>query len=157
MLKPKQGWLLAGLVMGLVLTAGALMFWLDWQRSHFNCQGEMSVFTPDSSMDITLRYIFYGDKGVIILSGLARTEKGEPQTISHNVWFSFTRKGDNFFLHSQNVNSNIKGSPVPLGLASMLPAFYLQPDEPFYLRIVRVDADSRLFYTSRVPSMFCKS
>lgn len=157
MLARKQGWLLAALVVGLVWAGGGLMFWQDWQRSHFNCQGEMDVFMPDSRTDLSLRYIFNGDKGVIVLRGLVTLEKGEQQAISHNVWFSFTRKGDNFFLHSQNVTSNIKGTPVPLSLGSILPVFYLQPDEPFYLRIVRVDGDSRLFYTSRAPSLLCKS
>lgn len=157
MLTPKLRWLLAALIATLVLTAGALIFWQDWQRSHFSCQGEMDVFTADSRTFITLRYIFNGDKGVVILRGLNTPEKAEQQAINHNVWFSFTRKGDDFFLHSQNVTSNLTGSQVSSDLVPILPVFYLQSGESFYLRIARVDGDSRLFFTSNVPSMFCKS
>ena len=157
MLTAKQGGLLAGLVSVLVLAGGALRFWQDWQRSHFNCQGRMEVFTPESRADINLRYIFNGDKGVIILRGIVTPDKGQPQAINRNIWFSFTRKGNDFFLRSQSVTSNLQGSAIPAGEAPLLPMFYQQGGEPYYLRIVRMDGDSRLLFTSRVPSMLCQA
>ncbi len=41
MLTRKQGWLLTGMVTALVLAGGALKFWQSWQRSHFDCRGEV--------------------------------------------------------------------------------------------------------------------
>jgi len=157
MLARKQGWFFAGLVTIVILAGGALKFWQSWQRSHFNCQGEIEVFTSDSRADITLRYIFSGDKGAVILRGVVTPEKGEPLAINHNVWFSFTRKGNDFFLHSDDITSNISGDAVPARLVPILPVFYQQTGEPFYLRIVRIDGNNRLFFTSHVPSMLCKS
>ena len=153
MLARKEGWLLVGLVMSLVLAGGALMFWQDWQRSHFNCQGRMEVFMPESRADINLRYIFNGDKGVIILRGIVTPDKGESQAINRNVWFSFTRKGNDFFLRSQSVTSNLQGNAISAEDAPLLPMFNQQGGEPYYLGIVRMDGDSRLLFTNRVPSM----
>lgn len=157
MLARKRGWFLTGLIALIALALGSLKFWQSWQRSHFNCQGEMEVVTPDSHATITLRYIFSGDKGAIILRGVVNPENGEQQAINHNVWFSFTHKGGDFFLRSENITSNVGAGIFTEGLSPVLPLFYQQAGEPFYLRIVRVDDSNRLFYTSRVPSMLCKS
>lgn len=153
----KQRWLLAGLMTALVLTGGALKLWQRWQHSHFDCRGDIEVFAPDSRANITLRYIFDGDKGVTLLRGVMTPENGEPVEINHRVWFTFTRNGNDFFLHSQNITSNESGDVVPAGLAPILPTFYLQPGEPFYLDIMRIDANNRLLFTSRVPSVLCKA
>jgi len=157
MLAPKHGWLLVGLVTLAALACGALQFWQSWQRSHFNCQGEMEVFTADSHANITLRYIFSGDKGAIILRGVVNPENGEQQAINHNVWFSFTHKGDDYFLRSENITSNVGAKTSTKELVPVLPVFYQQSGEPFYLKIVRADGNNRLFFTSRVPSLLCKS
>jgi len=155
MLTHKQGWLLLGAVVVMILAGGGLKFWQTWQRSHFECQGEILVSTEDSNADIALRYVFDGNKGVVVLRGVVTPRNGPPLAIDHNVWFSFTRDGNDFFLHSQRVSSNLKGSSVPAGL--MMPAFYLQTGEPFYLRVMRMDSNSRLLYTSRLPSLVCQS
>lgn len=153
MLTVKQGGLLIGFVAMLVLTAGALKLWQTWQRSHFSCEGEMRVFTQSGNADITMRYMFSGDKGMIVLRGIVTPQQGKQQAINHNVWFSFTRKGDDFFLNSQNVTSNVAGASVP----TILPVFYQRVGEPFYLRITRIDSNNRLLSTSRVPSLMCRS
>lgn len=154
MLTRKQGWLLSGIVVLMILVGSGLKFWQVWQRSHFDCQGEILIAAEDSSADIAVRYIFDGNKGVAVLRGVVTPLNGRPLTIGHDVWFSFTRDGDDYFLHSQKVSANLKGASVPAGL--MMPVFYLQPGEPFYLRIVRMDSNSRLLYTSRLPTLVCQ-
>lgn len=157
MLARKQRWLLAGLVTTLALTGGALKLWQRWQHSHFDCRGDIEVFAPDSRANITLRYIFDGDKGVALLTGMMTRGNAEPVEINHRVWFTFTHNGNDFFLNSENITSNEGGDIVPSGLAPILPTFYLQAGEPFYLDIIRIDGNNRLFSTSRVPSLLCKS
>ncbi len=59
------------------------------------------MFTQNSRADLTVRHIFDGNKGVAVLRGVLTPDKGEPLGINHNVWFSFTQQGDEFFLYSQ--------------------------------------------------------
>lgn len=153
----KQKWLLGGLVASLILAGTMLSLWQKRQRSVFECRAEMQVFTLNSRADITLRYILDGTRGVVMLRGVAMLENGRPTAINHDVWFSFTQNGDDFFLRSEQVTSNLTGAAAPTGLSPVLPTFYLKAGEPFYLDILRLDGSNRLIFTNRVPSMLCKS
>lgn len=149
---------IAALLIGMVLlVAGIVKGGLFWQRSHFSCSGDMQVLWAGNNADISIQYVFDGDKGVAVLRGGIRPEQGEPVAINHNVWFSFSRNGDDFFLRSESVTFNSGGEAIPRLLSEALPEFYLHPNVSFYLNILRIDGSNRQFFTSRSPSVLCKS
>lgn len=156
MLVRDKGWLAALLVL-LVLVGGTIKGWQKWQRSHFDCSGEVRVFYPEINADALLQYVFDGNKGVVVLRGAINPQKGKPVPINHNVWFSFSRKGDDFFLRSESVSSSVSGEDISPLLRQVMPTFYLQSGVSFYLNIARIDGSNRLLFTSRSPSILCKS
>lgn len=128
-----------------------------WQRSHFDCMGDLSVEYPSLSGNISMRYIFNGDKGVAILRGEITPAQGKPVAVNHNVWFSFTRNQQDYFLQSERISVSTGDETVYPELIRTLPDFYLRTGVPFYLNITRSDGNHWLFFTSRSPSIYCKS
>ncbi|WP_313081245.1 hypothetical protein [Atlantibacter sp.] len=138
------------------VTAGAVYGWQYWQRSHFNCVGETLIERPPMKANMVVKYIFNGDNGVAVLRGEIQPENAEPIAVNHNVFFTFTRKGNDYFLISKEVFSSTGGiTDTPLLLAT-LPQFYLRPNVTFYLNINKVSQDGWMFYTSRTPSLYCR-
>lgn len=145
------------LVVAVVLSFIAIKTIQTWQRGHFDCMGDLSVQYPSVEGNISIRYIFNGTNGVAILRGEI-THKGEGTVpVNHNVWFSFNRKGQDYFLQSERVSVST-GEPATNALLSRtLPDFYLREGVPFYLNISRTDSNHWLFFTSRSPSVYCKA
>ena len=148
---------LLALVLAVALTFLAVKSLQEWQRGHFDCMGELSVQYPSVEGNIAIRYIFNGINGVAILRGEI-SQKGQATVpVNHNVWFSFTRKGQDYFLQSERVSAST-GEPTTNALLSRtLPDFYLRDGVPFYLNISRTDGNHWLFFTSRSPSIYCKA
>lgn len=128
-----------------------------WKRSHFDCMADLSVEYPSLSGNISVRYIFNGDKGVAILRGEITPEQGKVVAVNHNVWFSFTRNERDYFLQSERISISTGDETVYPELIRMLPDFYLRTGVPFYLNITRSDGNHWLFFTSRSPSIYCKA
>lgn len=138
------------------VTAGAVYSWQYWQRAHFNCTGETFIERPPMKANMVVKYIFNGDNGVAVLRGEIQPENAEPIAVNHNVFFTFTRKGNDYFLISKEVVSSTGGmTDTPLLLAT-LPQFYLRANVTFYLNINKVSHDGWMFYTSRTPSLYCR-
>ena len=144
------------IVIAVVITITATLLLQNWQRSHFDCSGELLMEYPDIRGDISVRYVFNGARGVAILRGQITDNNGETLAVNQNVWFTFTRKDDDYFLESENVASSAGGSTIHPLLARTLPDFYLKPKEPFYFSILRLNSSTSQFYTSRSPSVFCR-
>lgn len=149
-------WIIAIVFIG-VLTAAAIKSWQYWQRNHFQCSGEMRLLNSGFQGDLSLSYIFDGNRGLVIVRGEITPPRGEPFTINQNVWFSFTRDGQNYFLRSETVSASIGETEQEGYVKSILPKFFLQPQVPFYLNIQRLNEHTRLLYTSRAPSLFCEA
>ncbi|WP_354690289.1 hypothetical protein [Phytobacter sp. RSE-02] len=128
-----------------------------WQRSHFDCTGDLSVEYPSLSGNISVRYIFNGDKGVAILRGEITPVQGRAIAVNHNVWFSFTRNAQDYFLQSERISVSTGDTTIYPELIQTLPDFYLHTGVPFYLNIIRTDGNHWLFFTSRSPSIYCKA
>ena len=91
-------------------------------------------------------WLFYAEKSL----------NGEKLAVNQNVWFTFTRKDDDYFMESGNVASSSGGTNIHPLLARTLPDFFLKPKEPFYFSILRLNSTTWQFYTSRSPSVFCQ-
>lgn len=141
-----------------LVVLSVLATWLlqNWQRSHFDCTGDLLVQYPDRNSNISIRYSFDGSRGVALLRGEITTTDGRTEAVNQNVWFTFTRKGNDYFLHSQTAVSSTGEKTVSPLLLDTLPDFYLRANTPFYLSIVRLNSDTWQFYTSRSPSIFCR-
>ncbi|MDG1644386.1 hypothetical protein DA718_09425 [Klebsiella huaxiensis] len=140
-----------------VLTALAIKSWQYWQRDHFQCSGELSLFNSGFQGDISVRYIFDDERGLAIVRGEITPPQGKPFTINQNIWFSFTRDGQHYFLRSETVSASIGKLEEEEQIKSILPTFFIQPQVPFYLNIQRLNERTRLLYTSRAPSLLCES
>ena len=128
-----------------------------WQRGHFVCMGDLAVEFPSVEGNISIRYIFNGTNGVAILRGEITQQGVGSIPVNHNVWISFNRKGQDYFLQSERVSAST-GEPTTNALLSRtLPDFYLREGVPFYLNISRTDGNHWLFFTSRSPSIYCKA
>lgn len=138
------------------LTVALTLVFQNWQRSHFDCSGELLMEYPDVHGDINVRYVFSGARGVAILRGQITDKTGETYAVNQNVWFTFTRKENDYFLESENVASSAGGTEIHPLLARTLPNFYLKSKEPFYFSIIRLNSSTWQFYTSRSPSVFCR-
>lgn len=148
-------WIVAiSLAVGLLVVA--IIILQNWQRSHFDCTGELIMEYPDIRGDVSVRYVFNGARGVAILRGQIKDNKGENLIVNQNVWFNFTRKDDDYFLESVNVASSAGGTTIHPLLARTLPDFYLKAKEPFYFSILRLNSSTWQFYTSLSPSVFCR-
>lgn len=139
-----------------IVAAGAVYGWQSWQRSHFHCTGETIIERPPMKANIAIKYIFNGDNGVAVLRGEIQPDNAPAIAVNHNVFFDFTRKGNDYFLTSKNVTSSTGDETDSAALEATLPQFYLQPGITFYLNISKVSRGGWLFYTSRTPSLFCK-
>ncbi|MBV8874283.1 MAG: hypothetical protein JO014_16360 [Metakosakonia sp.] len=117
----------------------------------------MSVEYPSLSGNISVRYIFNGDKGVAILRGEITPVQGKAIAVNHNVWFSFTRNAQDYFLQSERISVSTGDTTIYPELIQTLPDFYLHTGVPFYLNITRTDGNHWLFFTSRSPSIYCKA
>lgn len=148
-------WILL-IALAVLLTIVATLLFQNWQRSHFVCSGELLMEYPDIRGDVSIKYVFDGSKGVAILRGQIFDNNGDTLEVNHNVWFSFTRKGNDYFLASENVSSSTGGTNLNPMLKRTLPDFYLKAKEPFYLSILRLNSSTWQFYTSRSPSVFCR-
>jgi len=144
------------IIIAVILTIVGMLMFENWQRSHFNCSGEMVMEYPDIRGDISVRYVFNGSRGVAILRGQITDSHAETMPINQNVWFTFTRKDDDYFLESENVASSEGGATINPLLLRTLPDFYLKAKEPFYFSILRLNSSTWQFYTSRSPSVFCR-
>ncbi len=144
------------IIVAVAITIVATLMLQNWQRSHFDCSGEMMMEYPDIQGDISVRYVFNGTRGVAILRGQITDKNAETLAVNQNVWFSFTRKDDDYFLESDNVASSGGGTTIHPLLARTLPDFYLKSNEPFYFSIIRLNSSTWQFYTSRSPSVFCR-
>ncbi|MEG1421845.1 MAG: hypothetical protein RSA95_03125 [Citrobacter sp.] len=144
------------LIVAVAVTVTATLMLQNWQRSHFDCSGELLMEYPDIRGDVSVRYVFNGSRGVAILRGQIIDNNGETLAVNQNVWFSFTRKDDDYFLLSENVASSSGGLKVHLLLTRTLPDFYLKAKEPFYFSILRLNNSTWQFFTSRSPSVFCR-
>ncbi|ENT2850848.1 hypothetical protein ACFGQ5_003361 [Salmonella enterica] len=129
---------------------------LKKKLQHFDCSGELVMEYPDIRGDISVRYVFNGSNGVAILRGKITDNNGENLAVNQNVWFTFTRKDDDYFMESGNVASSSGGTNIHPLLARTLPDFFLKPKEPFYFSILRLNSSTWQFYTSRSPSVFCQ-
>lgn len=147
---------IAGLIIAVAITLVVTLALQNWQRSHFDCSGELLMEYPDIRGDISVRYVFNGARGVAILRGQITDNEGKTLAVNQNVWFSFTRKANDYFLLSENVASSGGGTAIHPLLARTLPDFYLKPKEPFYFSILRLNSSTWQFYTSRSPSVFCE-
>lgn len=145
-----------GIILAVALTIAVTMTLQNWQRSHFDCSGELVMEYPDIRGDISVRYVFNGSNGVAILRGKITDNNGEKLSVNQNVWFTFTRKDDDYFMESGNVASSSGGTNIHPLLARTLPDFFLKPEEPFYFSILRLNSSTWQFYTSRSPSVFCQ-
>lgn len=95
-----------GIILAVALTIAVTMTLQNWQRSHFDCSGELVMEYPDIRGDISVRYVFNGSNGVAILRGKITDNNGEKLAVNQNVWFTFTRKDDDYFMESGNVASS---------------------------------------------------
>lgn len=63
-----------GIILAVALTIAVTMTLQNWQRSHFDCSGELVMEYPDIRGDISVRYVlmaamgwlFYAEKSLII-------------------------------------------------------------------------------------------
>ncbi|MGU3523442.1 hypothetical protein ACLBW2_10095 [Enterobacteriaceae bacterium C23F] len=148
-------WIVAfGVAIGLTIAVTVMVQY--WQRSHFDCTGELLMEYPDIRGDISVRYVFNGSRGVAILRGQIKDNKGETLVVNQNAWFTFTRKANDYFLLSDNVASSGGDTTIDPLLTRTLPDFYLKPNLPFYFSIIRLNSSTWQFYTSRSPSVFCQ-
>lgn len=149
-------WLIAIVFIG-VLSGITIKSWQYWQRNHFQCSGEMRLFNSGYEGDISLRYIFDNTRGLVIVRGEITPPHGDAFSINQNIWFSFTRDGQHYFLRSETVSASIGETEQEEQIKSILPKFFLQPQVPFYLNIQRLNEGTRLLYTSRAPSLLCET
>lgn len=149
-------WLIAIIFSGLLIGV-TIKSWQYWQKNHFQCSGELHLFNAGFHGDISVRYIFDSDRGLAIVRGEITPPQGEPFTINQNIWFSFTRDGQHYFLRSETVSASIGKLEEEEQIKRILPTFFLQPQVPFYLNIQRLNERTRLLYTSRAPSLFCEA
>ncbi|SNY63912.1 hypothetical protein [Enterobacter sp. CC120223-11] len=148
-------WIVAiGIAIGLTIAVTVTVQY--WQRSHFDCTGELLMEYPDIRGDISVRYVFNGSRGVAILRGQITDNKGATLVVNQNAWFTFTRKANDYFLLSDNVASSGGETTIDPLLTRTLPDFYLKPNLPFYFSIIRLNSSTWQFYTSRSPSVFCR-
>ncbi|GAL39891.1 Uncharacterised protein [Citrobacter freundii] len=131
-----------GIILAVALTIAVTMTLQNWQRSHFDCSGELVMEYPDIRGDISVRYVFNGSNGVAILRGKITDNNGEKLAVNQNVWFTFTRKDDDYFMESGNVASSSGGTNIHPLLARTLPDFFLKPKEPFYFSILRLNSST---------------
>lgn len=149
-------WLMAIVFIGL-LTVLAIKSWQYWQKDHFQCSGELRLFNAGFQADISIRYIFDGNRGLVIVRGEVTPPEESPFTVNQNIWFSFTRNGQHYFMRSESVSAGI-GKVEEEGLAkSILPPFFLKAQVPAYLNIQRLNEQTRLLYTSQAPVLFCET
>lgn len=78
-----------GIILAVALTISVTMTLQNWQRSHFDCSGELVMEYPDIRGDISVRYVFNGSNGVAILRGKITDNNGEKLAVNQNVWFTF--------------------------------------------------------------------
>lgn len=149
-------WLIAIVFVG-ILTATVIKSWQSWQRNHFQCGGELRLFNAGYVGDISLRYIFDSSHGLAIVRGEITSPQGDSFTVNQNIWFSFTRDGQHYFMRSESVSASIGETEQEEQIKHILPMFFLQPQVPFYLHIQRLNARTRLLYTSRAPSLLCEA
>lgn len=90
-------WLIAIVFIG-VLSGMTIKSWQYWQRNHFQCSGEMRLLNSGYQGDISLRFVFDSTRGLVIVRGEITPPQGESFTINQNIWFSFTRDGQHYFL-----------------------------------------------------------
>lgn len=144
------------IILAMVMTIVATLILQNWQRSNFDCSGELMMEYPDIRGDMSVRYVFNGARGVAILRGKITDNNGEILAVNQNVWFNFIRREDDYFLESENVASGTGSTTIHPLLERTLPDFYLKPKEPFYFSILRLNNSTWHFYTSRSPSVFCR-
>ncbi|HIH9434435.1 TPA: hypothetical protein ACYU6Z_001412 [Klebsiella quasipneumoniae subsp. quasipneumoniae] len=149
-------WLIAIVFIG-VLSGMTIKSWQYWQRNHFQCSGEMRLLNSGYQDDISLRFVFDSTRGLVIVRGEITPPQGESFTINQNIWFSFTRDGQHYFLRSETVSVSIGETEQEKHINNILPKFFLQPQVPFYLNIQRLNQRTRLLYTSRAPSLLCET
>lgn len=149
-------WLITIVFIG-ILTGVAIKSWQYWQRNHFQCSEELRLFNAGYQGDISLRYVFDSSRGLVIVRGEITPPQGESFTINQNIWFSFTRDGQHYFLRSETVSASIGETEQEEHIKRILPSFFLQPQVPFYLNIQRLNERTRLLYTSRAPSLLCEA
>lgn len=147
---------LSSLIFLAIVTAGSVYGWQYWQREHFNCLGETLIERPPMKASMAVKYIFNGDTGVAVLRGEIQPENAPAIAVNHNVFFNFTRKGNDYFLISKEVTSSTGSSTDGAVLEATLPQFYLHPGVTFYLNITKVSHDGWMFFTSRTPSLYCR-
>ena len=100
---------------------------------------------------------FHSSRGLAMVRGEITPPQGAAFTINQNIWFSFTRDGQHYFLRSETVSASIGETEQEEHVKRILPAFFLQPQVPFYLNIQRLNERTRLLYTSRAPSLLCET
>lgn len=153
-LRNKTLWLFFGAFL-IIASVLAVKSFLDWQSTNFSCDGDLIIHQQDTVANITIKYIFNGNKGVALVRGEIIPRGLPVQMINQNVFFDAERKRNDYFLVSSSVLDNTGGTSEASVLKAVIPQFYLQPEVKFYLNIERLSGNSWLFSTSRTPSLFC--
>lgn len=122
-MRPREiKWLIAIVFIG-ILSGIMIKSWQYWQRNHFQCSGEMQLLNAGYQGDISLSYVFDSNRGLAIIRGEITPPQGETFTINQNIWFSFTRDGQHYFLRSETVSASIGETEQEEHIKRILPAF----------------------------------
>lgn len=124
---------------------------------HISCLAVQSTKHGDFLMQGKYDFLFQDGKGRVRINGSTAVNAKE-KIVSRQIFFTYTRHGDDFVLKSQQVQLMNNGDTTIANsdFNSHFPAFFSQEDKQLAMAIRQDQARSFVMYFADVPVFYCQ-
>ncbi|HED2547363.1 hypothetical protein [Raoultella planticola] len=143
-----------------VLTAAtaAVFIYSLWSKKgpdDFSCVASFSQHYANENIDVSLRFMFSGQAGVVSINGRARSDS--QNIFNRKISFSMRRHQDIYYMTSEK-NIKFPDDNVDDGwLSQYQPDFFVYPDKSLHIRINQQKNGNYLFMFSALPTYICNA
>lgn len=135
----------------LILTV-LISLWSSWQREHFTCQGEVSLFNKADYYEGVINFTFNNGVGRYDTKGFYHVGDEKIIRAEHSLPFKYWKEDGNTIIESK---PGINESQRPSALLD-IPDFFRMSDRGFILKIIQLDPNTILFKENDIPVLVCQ-
>lgn len=140
----------------LIVVASAIIYF-SWTNKpdKFSCVASVSQHYKNENIDISLRFIFRGQAGVVSISG--RSKSDFEKVFNRKISFTVRKHQDIYYMISEK---NIKfpdDNVNDVWLSQYEPDFFVYPNKSIHTRIEQQANGNYLFMISVLPTFICNA
>ncbi|WP_435927841.1 hypothetical protein [Dryocola sp. BD613] len=153
-MKVKMGMLIL-LVVLILFAAGRLLYQLK-VKQQFSCQAALIQHNEDSSINLSLKFMFKNGYGIVTLNGQSSSPEGLTKKFNRKIYFTYRHDGEFYPLTSKKILKYPDDNVADAWLERYFPAFYISSGQDIYLNIIRQRNGYNIFFHEVIPIFVCK-